>query len=307
MSNVDTNVIMAGFSFTSGISAFFKSALKKEIETAPAESLLWEVSGYGLKRPSYFFGTMHIMSAADAVLSRSVKQLIRQVKQIYLEVDMADMEQLLGGAYTINMKDDVTLADLLTGEDYEKVKNFFTQHQPHVDFAAIECTKPLMLSSSLYELFLPSGETNGIDIRIVEEARKYNKHIGGLESLAIQSSILDGIPYREQAIELVKIIEGMATYVATLQEMVKVYKQQDINRLHDLATKEEAGMGAHFDLIIYNRNKNWADQFPGIASKQSTLFAVGAGHLGGEDGVISILKKRGYKVRPLVNEVYNDE
>src|ERR1044071_155914 len=223
--------------------SFLKSALSVQrnnaIETAQTESLLWEISGNGLRKPSYFFGTMHMMSAEDAVLSDNVKRLIKQVRQIYLEVNMADMEQLSGGDFNVAMRDEITLADLLTEADYEKVKSFFEHHQPHVPFATIERQKPLMISSSLYELFVPMEQMHGIDMRVLEEAGKFKRHIGGLESLAIQNGILDKIPYRDQALELIKTIGSINTYVTTLQEMVKVYKQQDIHRLHDLATKEE--------------------------------------------------------------------
>jgi uncharacterized protein YbaP (TraB family) len=53
--------------------------------------------------------------------------------------------------------------------------------------------------------------------------------------------------------------------------------------------------------LLYDRNKRWADQFEVISKQKSTLYAVGAGHLGGEQGVINLLKQKGYTVRAIEN------
>ena len=50
------------------------------------------------------------------------------------------------------------------------------------------------------------------------------------------------------------------------------------------------------DKLIYNRNANWLKMMPGLMSQKSTLFAVGAGHLPGEKGVLNLLRQAGYTV-----------
>jgi uncharacterized protein YbaP (TraB family) len=83
--------------------------------------------------------------------------------------------------------------------------------------------------------------------------------------------------------------------------MIDVYKGQDIDRLYELSVKERSSTAQYMDLLLYNRNANWVSQFPAIAKNASTLFAVGAGHLGGSKGVINLLRQRGYQVRPIIN------
>jgi uncharacterized protein YbaP (TraB family) len=265
------------------------------------KSLLWEISGNGLPQPSYFLGTMHLMCADDAVLSTNTKAVIRQVSQVYLEVDMDNMGELLNGVLDLNMKDDKVLEDLLPRYEYEKVKSFFQYHQPSLPFSILERQQPMMLASSLYELFLTCEKKNGIDIRVIEEAAKRKKETKGLESMAFQTSVLDSIPYEEQAEELASTIDNIDKYKAALDELVKAYKLQDVDYLHELSTKEESGVGNHLDLLLYDRNKRWADQFEVISKQKSTLYAVGAGHLGGEQGVINLLKQKGYTVRAIEN------
>lgn len=240
------------------------------------------------------------MCAEDAVLSDNVKTILKQVDQVYLEVDMDNMGELLEGVTSLQMKDDKTLADIIPSGDYLRVKTFFEQHQPGMPFSILERQQPMMIASSLYELFLPCEKKNGIDLRIIDEASRQKKETKGLETMAFQSSIFDSIPYVEQADELVKTIDSIGKYQLSVQKMIEVYRSQDIEVLHDLTTQEEAGIKSYLDLILYDRNKNWVHQFPSIA-KRSTLLAVGAGHLGGERGVIHLLQQQGYSVRPLVN------
>jgi hypothetical protein len=150
-------------------------------------------------------------------------------------------------------------------------------------------------------MFLPCDTKNGIDVRIMEYAAEVKKDTKGLETVAFQASLFDSIPYREQARELVRTIDSIGKYEKVLKDMVAVYNTQDIEKLHALATHEEAGISAYTDLLLYKRNKNWVSQFTEIAKEKPTLFAVGAGHLGGEDGVINLLKQKGYTLRPLEN------
>lgn len=265
------------------------------------KSLLWEVSGNGLKVPSYFYGTMHLMCAEDAVLSKNVLRIMKHVKSIYLEVDLDNAGELLSGMMDFSMKNDQQLSDLLDEEEYEKVKMFFEKYQPNLPFSMLERQHPLMLSSSLYELFLPCEKKNGIELRIVDEAYRLKKETKGLETLAFQSSIFDSIPYGQQAKELVKTIDSIGKFRQSMDEMLAVYKSQDLNKLQELTMHDDSGVSAHIDLLLYNRNRNWVNQFDTIAHTTPTLFAIGAGHLGGDQGILDLLIKKGYSVRAIEN------
>src|SRR6476660_8449034 len=85
-------------------------------------TLLWRISGKGLQKPSYLFGTMHLLCADDIALSDSLKTAISRADNVYLELDMNNMFEMLGAMQHMSMKGDTTLADLLTQEEYKKVK-----------------------------------------------------------------------------------------------------------------------------------------------------------------------------------------
>lgn len=280
----------------------FRRRQKPTLLIAPhGRSLLWQITGNDLVKPSYIFGTMHLMCAEDAVVSPSLKTVIKQVQQVYFEVDMDQAGMLLGGVVDFNMKQDGQLKDFITGEEYEQVKVFFKEHQPMLPFEILERQHPLILSSGLYEFFLPCQEKHGAEVKIAELAHQSGKPTGGLESLAFQQNIFDSIPYDQQAKDLVKTINNLDYFKQSMHDMLAVYKSQDLEKLQQLTMQDESGVSSHLDMLLYTRNNNWVTGMRSIMRQKSTLFAVGAGHLGGDNGVLDLLKKSGFKIKPIVN------
>ncbi|HEX8278812.1 MAG TPA: TraB/GumN family protein [Segetibacter sp.] len=285
-----------------GVAVFFSCRSRNTLPTAKSgKSLLWEITGNGLKKPSYFFGTMHLMCAEDAGLSENVKWIIKTAGCVYLEVDMDNASELLAGILELRKNNGQFLSEVLSTEDYTKVKSFFDKYQPSMPFSVLEQQPPLMLTSGLYELLLPCDKKDGSELRIIEEAYQAKKETKGLETVAFQSSIFDSIPYAAQASELVKTIDSLEKQRRILEEMIAVYREQDVEKLYSLSVNGESAVSGFMELLLFSRNRNWAGKFPSIAKDNSTLFAVGAGHLGGDKGVLNLLKKEGYAIRPIEN------
>jgi uncharacterized protein YbaP (TraB family) len=140
-----------------------------------------------------------------------------------------------------------------------------------------------------------------VEQMIMAEARQYDKEVNGLETLEFQASIFDSIPYEKQAQDLVEYVDSIDKFKEITMKMVEMYRKQDINNMDSLMEQSDPGMMQYMDVLLYDRNKRWASQIPEQAFNMPTLFAVGAGHLGGEKGVISLLKQQGFTVRPLDN------
>ncbi|GEO12129.1 conjugative transfer protein GumN [Segetibacter aerophilus] len=242
------------------------------------------------------------MCAEDAELTETIKSLIKNVDQVYLEVDLDNASELLAGILELRSKNGQTLHSSLSLNDYNRIKDFFEKFQPSIPFSVLELQPPLMISASLFELLLPCERKNGLEIKIIDEAYREKKETKGLETVAFQSSIFDSIPYEDQARDLVKSIDSLEKNRKAMYEMLRVYKEQDIEKLYTLSVSEENSIGNYMDLLLFKRNYNWVDRFPAIAKEKSTLFAVGAGHLGGQKGVLQLLRAAGYSVRPLANK-----
>ena len=81
--------------------------------------------------------------------------------------------------------------------------------------------------------------------------------------------------------------------------MIEAYKAQDIEKLGEYVKEDDGGLANYEDILIYNRNRNWVTKLKTLMPEKSLLIAVGAGHLAGEKGVIKLLRKEGYTVRPV--------
>ena len=98
-------------------------------------TLLWKISGNGLEKPSYLFGTIHMICSEDAGLSNNMKKVIRDCEEIYFEVDMDNLFEMIGAMNKMKMLGDTTLRDLLSEADYKKVKDYFEGRNSMIPFS----------------------------------------------------------------------------------------------------------------------------------------------------------------------------
>lgn len=267
------------------------------------KSLLWEVSGNGLKEPSYIFGTMHLLCAEDAYVSDPLTSVIQQADEIYFEIDLDDLGELVNGATMGIMQGDTTLSQLLSPEEFTRVQDFFEAHDLGTQFNFLQRMQPMLIGSLVYQAILPCEQTDGMEMAIMQVAHESQKEIKGLETAAFQVSILEQIPYIKQAADLVNSVDSIRAGTTQIEEMIELYKNQDLDALLAYTLKNDGGDSPEIqDKMIYQRNKNWANLFPQITKDKQLLIAVGAGHLGGEKGLLQLLKSMGYTLRPLQNE-----
>ncbi len=154
----------------------------------------------------------------------------------------------------------------------------------------------------LYPKMLPCKTMTGVEEELMKIAKASKKEIKGLETMAFQASVFDSIPYTVQAKELLKSIDSMNQYRVYFDTMVQVYKSQQLDKIEAQFSKSEFGMEDNQDILLDNRNKNWVGQLKNIMPKQPVFIAVGAGHLVGVKGLVSLLKQEGYTLRPLLNK-----
>jgi uncharacterized protein len=271
------------------------------------KTLLWEISGNGLTKSSYLFGTMHMLCAKDALLSDSLRYAIASSKEVYFEADLDNFMETLGAMSYMNMKGNKTLSDFLTPEEYKRVKDYFKNGKSLLPLNMMERMKPYFITAMISESKFPCAEKDGMEMVIMKEAKKQNKNIKGLESIKYQASIFDSIPYEKQAKELVLLVDSAVANKDkpasndSDYQLLDVYRNQDIDKMIELTSAEES-MKQYMDILLWNRNANWVQKMPALMQENTLLFAVGAGHLGGEKGVIQLLRKAGYTVRPVTHK-----
>ena len=120
----------------------------------------------------------------------------------------------------------------------------------------------------------------------------------GLETIEEQMAVFDNIPYQEQMDDLLRTAKnGLEEDKAEFDKMQEVYKTKDLNKIMKFMAETENKMyGNNASVLLTDRNKNWIPKIEAIAKEKATFFGVGAAHLGGKEGVIMLLRKKGYKV-----------
>lgn len=296
------------------IIAFLISACKstKSITTVDSDmyqplpkALLWEITGKQLKEPSYLYGTIHMIGKDDFFWPEGTLTAIDDADQIAFEVDldeMMDMGAQMNMLTKAFMKDDVTLDQLLSEEEYKKVSDHFDGMG--LPMFMLNKIKPLFLTvfaSGDIEMgdLQGGGSVKSYEMEIYEIANGASKTVEGLESMDYQMSIFDSIPYKEQAQMLAESIDSYDTDDDQFKIMVDGYKAQDIDGMISMMQEEEMGVGEYEDMLLNDRNANWIPVIEGLLSENQTFIAVGAGHLAGPKGVIHLLRKAGFTMKPL--------
>ncbi len=288
------------------------------------KALLWSIAGNGIKKPSYLYGTIHVIPKDDYFMPDYVERSFAKAEKVVFEInmeDMNDMSMMAGMAQMMFMPEGTSLKTLLSEEDYKMVKE---ELKDNIMVAMLgdmaDRIKPFFLSAMLdsggegaegadpMNPFgmgggMMGGNTTSYEMEFTEMAKKAEKPMDGLETIEFQMSIFDAIPLEDQAQMLVEAIKSEAdpeNPEDIMRKMVDMYKDQDIQGLYEMIHVQSAGSKEFEDKLLISRNKNWIPLMAEMMKEQITFFAVGAGHLGGDEGVIALLRKEGYVVRPVL-------
>ncbi len=263
-------------------------------------SLLWEISGKGIRKPSYLFGTFHLMCKEDINPGKNVRNVIKYADEVYFELDLDDLSNTLGALLFMNMKNDTTLKQLYTTADYKKVENYFMDSLK-TSMNLIQTIKPFFLQALLIPKLMPCKKLSGVEDVLMKIAKENKKEIKGLETFAFQASIFDSIPYNVQAKELLKSIDSLFEYKKSIETLLSIYKTQQLQQI-EKANNDEFGPGNFQEILLDNRNREWVIQLHKLLPEKKLFIAVGAGHLAGKNGLIQLLRREGYIVKPVENK-----
>ena len=257
-------------------------------------SLLWEISGNGLSKPSYLFGTIHMICKEDFFMPDVVKQKFESSQHVFLEMDMDD-PKMQGKLMKLAMLPAGENLKKLFGNDYPMVDSFF-KAKAGMGLAVFNQFKPMMVMSMLYLKMLPCTQTESYETTFMAMAKQQQKDIKGLETIEDQMQVFDNIPDSVEAANILKMIKDFDAQVKQFADMVAVYKEQNIQKLYTSVSSSPDLMEAQDDLLK-KRNSNWIPVMEQTMKEGQSFFAVGAAHLGGDIGLIALLKKAGYKVK----------
>jgi uncharacterized protein YbaP (TraB family) len=276
---------------------------KPKIQPKNYPSLLWEITGKGLNKPSYLFGTMHVSSKMVFHLSDSFYLGIKNADVVALETDMGTWQDdfsrydLDGIGYNYNLR-----RSFGGPEDYLTIGTLqFPPYEKLIEMALY--SNPSMINSFLYrtnsERTVDFEEDTYLDMHIYQAGKKWGKKVCGVENF-------------DRSMELMK-----EAYADALKEKNKKEKNFDYDGDFSYSKLEDAYRTGNLDLLdtinkvnstsaafdekfLYRRNEIQANSIDSILKTRQSLFVgVGAAHLPGQRGVIELLRRKGYKLRPI--------
>jgi uncharacterized protein YbaP (TraB family) len=269
------------------------------------KSVVWKISGNGLKKVSFLYGTIHLIPKKDYEMPDAVREALDHSKCVTFEIDMKELTNMRTQMSLMTkafMPAGKTIKDYLSPEDYQLVKEKMAEKG--LSGGIMERMKPLFLSTLFSGDEGGSATDNGamtsIEMELYRSARNRKLETAGLETTSYQMSIFDSIPYQVQAKMLVDGLRSSALDPASgggqLEQLLQLYRDQDIAAMQSMIEEDGDGMAAYEEILLKNRNRNWIAPMGRMMREQPTVFAVGAGHLGGSGGVIALLRKAGYRV-----------
>ena len=138
------------------------------------------------------------------------------------------------------------------------------------------------------------GQLKSYELELAEMARHQEKELEGLETLDFQLSLFDSIPYPVQAQML---LESVRAPQSASDEMYRWYREQEIEKLAESVSTSDASLTPYIEMMLDQRNRTWVPLIADAMRTNVCLFAVGAGHLGGKEGVLSRLREAGFRVK----------
>jgi uncharacterized protein YbaP (TraB family) len=288
--NLKSGKLLMVFTF-----AFF--SMQSNAQGDKANSLLWEITGNGLKQPSYLFGTIHMICKEDFVFSALAKEKFNLTKQVYLELDMDDpqLQAVMMGQMQLPGKE--SLKNKLGGGDFNKLDSFLKK-ELGMNLAMFDRFKPMIVMSLLAQRLLSCAEIESYELSFVKMASEQSKELLGLERIEDQVAVFDVIPDSLEIRSIMNMVNHFESQRKEFSRMAALYLAQDIESLYQLMATSPEMMGSQ-ELLLDRRNRNWIPVMESAMKQSSTFFAVGAGHLAGSQGVLELLRKQGYKVKSL--------
>lgn len=290
---------------------FLLKRLRQEAADVPnGGGLLWRVEGNDGTAPSYLFGTMHVTDPRVLQMSEHARKALQNSQAVVIETtDILDPSQMLALLSTspelLMFPPEENLTDHLSSDERELVQAALAERG--VPLQSVVKMKPWMLVSlvSLPNCELRRKEAGALvlDAKIAEEARQGGKRLIGLETAKEQLTAISSLPMTLHIEALVGVLELGDRVDDMIETLIALYLEgqtgmfqpvlQDV-LMEDAQGKE--GYVAFEERMIVMRNKVMAQRAAPLLDEGGAFIAVGAMHLPGEGGLVSLLRKAGYHV-----------
>lgn len=262
------------------------------------DALFWKINHPNSNKSSYILGTMHLIEKEYFLYPNKLEKIASEADKFIMELkELPNQNEILNYSllkegsffdyFTQSQTDSILAwANSNLGVDNQTFRKVFYKMKPFV-FSQ-------MITQSLFK-----GKTESYELKFYELATKKNKTILGLESIEKQFEILDLLSIKDQVDIIMESISNTGEAKAQLKKLQQLYLKQKIDSLY-IELKKEISKSSNFEkTFIDNRNYNWIKTLNQEFIKSSCFVAVGAGHVGGPNGILRLLQKEGYTITPI--------
>lgn len=291
------------------IAPFFLAllVLSTNLNAQKKSSLLWEISGNGLKKKSYLYGTMHVSNKIAFHLGDTFFIALDNSEIVCLESNPGNwIEEMYSSENNSMLSQHTSLQNYSSQSFYENLTNFDAPKKKDLKNA-------LKQKHSLENGFLYRGsnfndeyeEKTYLDLFIYQYARKKNIDVLNLEDFKETNRLqaLSMLPDKDQSLAIKKNKKSYYSkwnkYMSVREAMEDAYRNGKLNII-DSITKMTSKSDTYLHYFLHERNKIMVKGIDTLAKDKSLFIGIGAAHLPGEKGVINLLRKEGYLLRPII-------
>ncbi len=269
---------------------------KGESGSENEKSLLWQIDKPGHQR-SWVLGTIHIICKEDFIWTPAMKHALDESDVVCFELDMDDPSLMMQISMGLIDNSGKNLSDYFTPEQYSRLSKYVSDSlKSNVEL--FQRLKPFALQSLFMNQGMACDTPVSYEEKIMDMAIGQQKEIVGLETAADQLKLIDSFLPDSIAAYIMEVVDDPSSKWDEYDALLNYFKSQDIFALRTMidTSGQMEGFTTQF---VDDRNELWIPAIDKISSSKSGFIAVGAGHLGGEKGLINLLRQAGYEVTPV--------
>lgn len=258
--------------------------------------LLYEIKSKDSQHTSYLFGTIHLMPKDKFNIDSTLTAAFNSSSMIAMEVDLnMDLAQKIEVAKETILPEGKTLRDICTKDQYQLIYTYAVDSNgmSKKKFKRYSRLKPFFFSSALLQESIEN--TKSYELEFGEMAKKRSKKTMGLESIQVQMQTINTVSLEDQVRMLIDGMKETQSYDAMLSN----YLSESIDALYIDIISESEGFPNFVENFLNKRNTQWIPVITDQIERENTFIAVGAGHLPGPNGVLELLRAKGYSLTPI--------
>ena len=264
-----------------------------------AESSVWVARSS--KANVYLAGSFHMMRASDYPLPDEFLRAYKDSRKIIFEIPPGESEgpEYMGKFLSLAIYNDgTTLKEHITKTAYARAESFCKERNYPLEQYQVFKPAFFVMTLTVSEMNkIGADPQNGIDNFFKEKAMQDGKALGSLETMDQQIGLLTSMDTNVGSDQIIESIGELKQIETMLDELLAVWRKGNEAKMEELYIKDLKLYPKLYQMLIVDRNNKWMRNIEAyLNGSENTMVVVGAAHLVGEDGLVNLLRKRGYKV-----------